>query len=397
MEWMLFGNENRIAACLTGWCAIVFFVSNVSQSVAQVDTQSHGHPFLVSFSSPLQLPATLESGNHQFTATEISKAAAARCSKARVLIAESHVQGLSRKKQESDPSERVLRLFQSGIETRIRQTASANALKLHFAIVATLQAESILNHSEELLLRQQQALDALVEKGIPIPDPILVRRLQTTLNDKRMDNQSKQNLARTQLAALVGPELSCSYLPTEDMQIVPSDMDVCDRIKQAITCRCDLVTLRQLRTTIDEDTIEAWDSIGAMMSGLPSPIKKAISLSRILRTHRKKSEVQSTIELRRRWLDELITDRKTTITTEVESAFEKKKAAALRWANSTVQLENWDTRIAQLKKMENVQGNLASQIEAKLNRHQAMAEQLERWLEWQHANTDLKLAIGSDF
>ena len=81
---------------------------------------------------------------------------------------------------------------------------------------------------------------------------------------------------------------------------------------------------------------------------------------------------------------------------EVDIAFEKKKTAALRWVKSVEQITNWETRIAQLEQLSEVQGNLAIQLEANLNRLQAKGQRIERWVEWQQANMDLLLAIGCD-
>jgi len=81
---------------------------------------------------------------------------------------------------------------------------------------------------------------------------------------------------------------------------------------------------------------------------------------------------------------------------EVELAFERKRTAALRWVNAGEQTQNWEERIRQLEKLSEVQGNLAQQFEAKLNRLQSRAQQLERWVDWHQAQADLILATGDN-
>ena len=81
---------------------------------------------------------------------------------------------------------------------------------------------------------------------------------------------------------------------------------------------------------------------------------------------------------------------------EVETAFEKKKTAALRWVKSGEQIANWEMRIEQLEELSEVQGNLASQYEAILNRLLTEGQRIEHWAEWHLANEDLQLSVGCD-
>ena len=253
-----------------------------------------------------------------------------------------------------------------------------------------------MSETMELLAQQEKAQAALVEKGIPIPDPLMVQRLKIQLNDKRLENQSKIALLRTQLVALIGTENACRHAPYEPKEIFPSDQDVCEHIQQALLCRCDLQTMIRLRKTINEDTLLVWDSIGAMLSGVPALVKPKPFWSKLLRTKRGQAEIQCAVAARLSWLDDLIAERSKQIAMEVEIAFEKKKTAALRWVKSGEQIANWGLRMEQLEKLSEVQGNLASQYEAKLNRLLAEGQRTELWAEWHLANEDLKLSIGCD-
>ncbi len=291
---------------------------------------------------------------------------------------------------------RILEFFQAAVAFRLRQTASANAMKLHYGIAACLTAEQVFNETNRLLEQQEKAQTELEEKGIPIPDPLLVGRLKLILEDKRLDNQSKTAILRTQLSALIGTENACGHAASEPDEIEPSDCSVCSHIERALTCRCDLQTMKRLRGTINSDTLAVWEGIGAFLSGVPALAKQKTFWSKLFRTQRNQTEIERAITTRRNWLDELTEERTKQIAMEVDVAFEKKRTAALRWVKTGEQVTNWETRILQLEKLSEVQGNLASQFEAKLNRLQAKGQRIERWVEWHQANIELMLAIGCD-
>jgi len=291
---------------------------------------------------------------------------------------------------------RILESFQSAVAFRLRQTASANAMKLHYGIAAGLTAERIFDETRHLLQQQEKAQRELVEKGIPIADPLLVERLELILEDKHLENHSKIAILRSQLSALIGTENACGHAPSEAEEIVPSDCNVCEHIEQALHCRCDLRTMKRLRGTINADTLSVWDGIGAFLSGVPAMAKQKAFWSKLFRTKRNQTEIERAIATRRKWLDELVEERTKQIAMEVDVAFEKKRTAALRWVKTGEQVTNWETRILQLEKLSEVQGNLASQFEAKLNRLQAKGQTIERWVEWHQANIELMLAIGCD-
>ena len=366
-----------------------------------LDSETHSQTrgmFLVSSSLPYSIPSPFEAETTSLSAKQIGQIAAERCGPANLVTADSKsrsVQALSRC-NESESTFEVMRLFQSAVAYRLKQTASSNAMKLHYGIAACLAADRTMLETMELLGQQEKAQAALVEKGIPIPDPLLVQRLKIQLDDKRLENQSKLALLRTQLAALVGAENACRHAPMESKEIVPSDQDDCEHIQQALRCRCDIQTLIRLRKTVDAETLTVWDGIGAMLSGVPALPQPKPFWSKLLRTKRSQAEIQCAVAARLSWLDSLIAERSKQVAMEVETAFEKKKTAALRWVKSGEQIANWEMRIDQLDKLSEVQGNLASQYEAKLNRLQADGQRIELWADWHLAKEDLQLSIGCE-
>lgn len=378
-----------------------FSPSALAQSNEQPDEvpfKTRPGMFLVHSTVPYNLPPQFQSSLQSLSAKQIGQLAAERCVAANLVLSNSKSQShysISHCKNVACEKE-ILNSFQAAIAFRLRQTASANAMKLHFGIAACLKAERIFDETSVLIHQQVRAQSELVEKGIPIPDPLLVGRLKIMLEDKQLENQSKIAILRTQLSALIGPENACGYAPNESDEIVPSDRSACEHIQQARSCRCDLLTMKRLRGTINAESLAVWDSIGALLSGVPAIAKPKSFWLRILKTKRSQTDIQSAIAIRRKWLDDLIAERTTQIEMEIEVAFEKKRTAALRWVKSGEQIFNWETRIAQLEQLSEVQGNLAVQFEAKLNRLQVNGQRIERWVEWQQANVDLTLAIGCD-
>lgn len=378
-----------------------FSPSAIAQSNEQPDEvpfKTRPGMFFVNSTVPYSLPTQFQSSLQSLSAKQTGQLAAERCIAANLVLSNSKSQShysISYCK-DVDCEKEILNSFQAAIAFRLRQTASANAMKLHFGIAACLKAERIFDETYVLIHQQERAQSELVEKGIPIPDPLLVGRLKIILEDKQLENQSKIAILRTQLSALIGPENACGHAPNESDEIVPSDRSACEHIQQALSCRCDLLTMKRLRGTINAESLAVWDSIGALLSGVPAIAKPKSFWLRILKIKRSQTDIQSAIAVRRKWLDDLISERTTQIEMEIEVAFEKKRTAALRWVKSGEQSSNWETRIAQLEQLSEVQGNLAVQFEAKLNRLQVNGQRIERWVEWQQANVDLTLAIGCD-
>ena len=354
--------------------------------------------FLVSSSTPYRFPPTPAASLPSLSATQMGQLAASRSGVANSVTSDSKSRSMQSQSQckDSDSEKEILSAFQGAVAHRLRQTAAANAMKLHYGIAACLNAERIFNETLTRLDEQSKAQTQLVETGIPIPDPLFVDRLKIALEDKRLENHSKMAVLRTQLSALVGTENACGHSPLEDQEIIPSDRGVCEHIDQALVCRCDLTTMKHLRGTINSGSLPVWDRLGAMLSGVPSLAKQKSLWSRVLLGKSSREEIDCAVSARRNWLDNVIAEQTRQVTMEVEVAFEKKKTAALRWVKAKEQIANWESRIKQLEMLSEVQGNLAGQFEANLNRLQAEGPRIERWLEWHLANVDLMLAVGCD-
>ena len=383
-----------VVACVD----LPFACAQLPDQAAQSRTKVTHNGFLVSTSVPYRFPPTSPSSTSTLSSAQIGQIASERSGAAKSVNSDAKSRRLQPKAlcKDLDAEKEILNAFQVAIADRLRQTASASAMKLHFGIAACATADRTFNTTSALLDEQEKAQSLLVEKGIPIPDPHLVGRLKIALEDKRLENQSKMKILRSQLAALVGTEHACGHSPQEDQAIIPSDRDACEHIEQAMACRYDLRTMKRLRGSINADTLEVWDRMGATLSGVPSLAKPKTLWPKILFGKSTREAMECAVATRRNWLDDLISEQSRQIAMEVDVAFEKKKTAALRWVKSNEQIVNWETRIHQLEMISDVQGNMASQFEANLNRLQAEGPRIERWLEWHLANIDLMLAVGCD-
>ena len=355
-------------------------------------------PFLVSSSAPYRLQNQAEPSMHSLSAAQVGRLASERCGPANLISSDAKSispQSASICKNE-ECQQQIRSVFQAAVGCRLRQTASANAMKLHYGIAACLKAERIFDQTRDLLIQQERTQTQLVDKGIPIPDPTSIGRLKTSLQDKRMENQSKLAVFRSQLSTLIGSENACDHAPVEFDDIVPSDRNACEHFDQALNCRCDRMALTRLRSSINADTLDAWASIASQVTGVPFVTKKKPFWSKVLRPQQSRTEIECAIAARRNWLDDLIAERTKQIAMEVDVAFERKRTAALRWVNASEQIANWGNRITQLESLSEVQGNLAVQFESQLNRSQTEGQRIERWSDWHLANVDLLLAMGCD-
>lgn len=294
-------------------------------------------------------------------------------------------------------SDYVMNRVQRAIGYRFRQVSRSNALKLHFAIAACGRAEQAFDAADQMLSEQALAQNKLVDAGIPIPDPLFIDRARLAIVDKRVANRSQLNQLRAQLASFLGTEAACNHTPLEEEAIIPSDSDVCEHVQDALRCRCDLATLIDLQSHVSVDNLAQWDSIGAALSGVPLPVRGAVPFwFRLFSSTCSKSDKAKAVAARKKWLCHLIAERTKQITVEVELAFEKKKASALRWTIESENQTNWDLRLRQLEAISEAHGNLAEQIAAKLNQFESKGKLIERWLEWHQANVELKLAVGCE-
>ena len=397
----------KVIRVALAFCLFVPFI-DPHFGFSQSTQQSHPSPtkatqnvFLVSTSAPYRFPQTSlepQPTLSMLSAAQIGQLASERSGAAKSLSSDSRSRSLQPSSlcKDSESEKQIVAAFQAAVVYRLRQTASANAMKLHYGIAACLTAERTLDETATLLDEQDKAQALLVKTGIPIPDPHFVGRLKIALEDKRLENHSKLAILRSQLSALIGTENACSHAPLENQEIIPSDRDVCEHMTQATACRCDLRTMNRLRGTINADTLAVWDRMGAKLSGVPSLANSKSLWPRILFGRSTRAEIECAVGARRNWMDELIAEQTRQIAMEVDVAFEKKKTAALRWVKANEQIDNWENRIKQLEMIGEVQGNIASQFEANLNRRQAEGPRIERWLEWHVANIDLMLAVGCD-
>jgi hypothetical protein len=378
-------------------------VVDCSTALGQRDSQTIAEPssappfFFVSSASLPVIRDRIDSVEISLTSFQIAELAAQKCNAASLIQADSKARSWTRAAARNEADTRaILNQVRLATAYRLRQSAAANALKLHYAIAASLQADRLLEETLELLSQQLQAQRELIAKGVSIPDDQLVSRTMTVMVDRQIENRTQLKQLRVQLAGLIGHQAACGHAPHEDPQLHPSDAELCERIEQAIECRCELLTIKRLSSTISPETLEAWNEIGAFLSGVPNVSARSYFWSKFVSKCLHPDEMACALEARKSWINSLIAERTKQISVEVELAFEKKKGAALRWVNATEQVKQWEQRLEQLIQMSNVQGNLAEQFHVRLKLQESRGAVIERWLEWHQAETELRLAIGCE-
>lgn len=344
------------------------------------------------------MPPTLVVPKIEFDAVQIADLAAKGSSTANLIRSErlldrdyserrSWVFSLARR-----PESWVQECIASALEQRERERASSTAVQLHHGIAASSVAISMQDDLLRYLEIQQLAQDKLIEQGIGIDDPMLLHRLWLQVEGQRLEASSKSGQLRTQLSLLVGSQVACVYVPVFESNLVPSDSDVCEYLSEAMRCRVDLRLLHSIRCRIGTGDLEEFDRYAADVLGLPLGLESKLRWKAWMKSvgWGRDGELQR----RQCWLDALIAARTQQVTVEVEIAFEKKRAAALRWVNARALVDAWKQRILQLERLSEARGNLAEQISARMELAQAEGEVLKRWVEWHEAHAELMLAVG---
>ena len=395
-------SAGRLRLLLVAVC-LIFTLPYQNIALAQTGSLPSGEPstapgfFFVSTAVSPAIQVSSDATSFSLTASQIAELAARKCNAASLIQADNKARNWSRSNSRGETDTRsILNQVRLATAYRLKQTASANALKLHYAIAASLRAEQLLEETLGLLAQQQQTQALLISKGISIPDEQLINRTISNTQDKQIENRSNLKRLRVQLAGLIGHQEACGHAPVEDTQLHPSDAELCERIEQAINCRCELLTIKRLSSTISPETLEAWNEIGAFLSGVPNVSARSYVWSRMVSKCFHPNDMACALESRKAWMSSLITERTKQITVEVELAFEKKKAAALRWVIATEQVKQWEQRLEQLVQMSDVQGNLPEQFSVRLKLQESRGSVIERWLDWHQAEAELRLAIGCE-
>ncbi len=227
-------------------------------------------------------------------------------------------------------------------------------------------------------------------------------RLSTSLDDQRIEAESKASQLRSQLSLLVGTSIACNYL-AESMEIPPCpplNVNSCDYIAEAYSHRCDLIGLIYLRRHLTIETLEVarWMSDILTVSapatfftnGLPGLSLVNVLFSR----HRNDDEAELCSRLA--LLDQAIAALREKIASEVDVAVEKQRAAAERYCNAVQRIEQWRLRLEQLQRYgDQVKPLLDDEAEALSNWFQARADAVQRQGDWHQAIVELSLAVGA--
>lgn len=282
---------------------------------------------------------------------------------------------------------------------RQSQIVAAQALELHFGLATIAALEPIQNEIDTLLQLTQERQNRAIERGVSILDPTAIDRLVTTANDSKLQSLSKTTQLRSQLSLLVDPSIACYYIP-EPMSTpdLGAQLDHCQMVEMAMHQRCDLVGLVYLRSQLNEQTLEVARWMSDLLSGSVSfsPLKcnRIFSLIGIVLPKEKMGRDEE-LCVRLAMLDQAIAILREKIASEVEIAIDKQLTAAKRYANSLLQIEHWQTRVAQLRAYgDQVKAQPAEELESAMQLLQVRSELVQRQGEWHQAIVELALAVG---
>ena len=281
---------------------------------------------------------------------------------------------------------------------KIRSERAAASLKAHYGLAATTLGSELIGRIEVELTQQMEIQNKLIEAGVSIPDDSLITRLQNETNDSKLELESKERVLRIQQSGLISNSYACSYLPIVKTEMMPCDIDVCDYVQRSLECHYELTALGKIRGLLGPESVDLGNELLAIVAKVPYlPVRKAGLLVR-LKASLNISDRSSESNKQKNWLNSLMMERRQEIAREIEIAYEKKRTAALRWSVVKEQLNVWSRRIEQLEKLgiEN-RGTIAELGAAKLAKLKEETQLIERWLEWQTANVDLKLSMGECF
>lgn len=368
--------------------------ANDQPNLGKVEPATSLHLPMGPTTSELQSSPSETSAGEFLNAEQIAALAAENDSPSKLLL-QNHFAEETSSQCHNEATRETLWEVRCAAAQRLREEAASNALKLHYALAATYRANDLLQRTATELQIQRETQAKLIEQGISIADATLLDRLTRDWDDRWLENQSKQSQIRIQLSGLIGSGWACSYRPLVELEISPSDKDVCEYLKTAMRCRQELNLLKRLRKSVDEDHLAVWDSLAGYLMGSPIALVSGNSLLTKIRRTVLRGEVEQALRSRSRWLETLVQERTKQITIEVEVAFEAKRTAAMRWSNAKRLAQTWELRVKELVRLgEEYQGNLASQAEARLEQLSSERGEIERWLDWHQAQVDLLHATG---
>lgn len=294
----------------------------------------------------------------------------------------------------SDQERQALCSISLLIEKHTRFQSAMSAIRLHYALAVCSQAISLNDELQKEISLRLEDQNELIDRGISLADPTALDRARIAANDTQLTLLSKQSQLRSELAALIDPQIACSYSPTELESPSLAIDDLCTFQTLALQQRLDLKAIHQAKHHLPSSSDVAWET-ALRFWNIPITAPQARNLlgQSILGFNHLRKDT-STPDRRRVLLDQLHRAKTSEIELEVSEAFHARELAAKRWKLAVETTNSWQTRLEQLIALEEVKGTLPQQIESKLEWFQSRGKELERLLEWHMADCDLQSAIG---
>ncbi len=229
-----------------------------------------------------------------------------------------------------------------------RDVAAGLALKTYYSWIANKQQLQLVEEGLQLQREQLATQEALIQKGIAIPDPTALDRKRLELEDNRV----QLNLAERQLAAGLS-RLTCCQTDlrsstTEALDIQPQDIDCDALVRFALEHRHDYLAIVRLCQCLDEDTALSIAQLLTPLVGVGIDMLDLNLLERLSLKHRGdellnqvRKELKLASDVWRMRIEQSVCDK----CQALSAAYERVSIAQ-------EVIRSWETRIAALKRLE---------------------------------------------
>ena len=272
-----------------------------------------------------------------------------------------------------------------------RDVAAATALRAYYSWIANQQLLQLMEEGLQFQSQQVQIQEALILKGVGIPDPTALDRKRLELEDNKVQLVHAQRQLTAGLLKLTCCHTDLSRCATESMEIQPQTPDCGALLTYALQHRHDYLALVQLYQCLDEETAAAVAKLLTPLVGVGFDILDLNLIERLsLRHHGEELLAQIRRELK------LASD---VVRARIEqSVCDKCQALDTAYQRVTIAeqfIRSWETRIAALKRLEELgdaRGEAMATAKAELLN--ARSTLVTRQLSAKLAEVDLAEAVG---
>jgi hypothetical protein len=282
------------------------------------------------------------------------------------------------------------------LASRIEDERIKKGLTAHIVVYSTMILARQHNEAFDKLDQYEQQQKLAIENGIPIQDPLALRRIRIQMTDTAIQTIGANKNTRSQLSILTKNDLACGYQPTLEACCTAPLQDLCELITLAEQNRAELEVLRILDAMLCEQTTESCDCCASILNSLsvvavPSNVHSDRFLSKIFG----KSKIEAQTQALRSAIQaaaQIVRDR---VASEVTDAWHKSASNQARLVLAREMSDAASQRVSQLQNLSaEVSSSPESLIDADLAAYKARGELVQREQEWQISLIDLAFSTG---